>query len=248
MNIQPDHQRDNSTTNAGRRKLPTSPGEGGSKFGWDEVIVIFFALLGFVGSVYLYRTGSPSIMVSVFLATGVASLVYRFLGGIQDATFVWGALKLGGTAAALLGIAIGVDHYLSAELLVTVPSEGRYEWQWAGEGWIGYIDVEKNGSAQIEMGRYITCGNAQKKLPLLQQSGAAKVEGIEGLTKLRVSIPVKFVNYDASCDRIDLGETTILEGVLVRTPAFTGQIQYRRKDGAGLGDMILIKGVTSGVH
>jgi hypothetical protein len=78
----------------------------------DTIVVIFFALLGFVGSVILYYKQAPPIIVAVFLATGVASLVYRFLGGIEKATINIGTLKVGGSIAALIGVAIALNGYL----------------------------------------------------------------------------------------------------------------------------------------
>lgn len=49
------------------------------------------------------------------LATGLAALTYRFLGGIQGASFTVGSLKLGGALAALVGIAMLINHALVAE-------------------------------------------------------------------------------------------------------------------------------------
>lgn len=209
---------------------------------WDDIIVLFFALLGFVGSVVLYVTASaPPIIVSIFLASGVSSLVYRFLGGIQVAEFAWGTLRVTGTLAALVGIAVGVNKYLEVQTLALLSLEGRYEWQYAAEGWKGYINVEKDGSASIYMQRYTTCGGAVKPLPLLQQSVPGTAERKQGQTEMHVSIPVQFINYDAHCNATGLAEPTVLTGDLFRTTAFLGTIEYRSKYGVPLGGMILVK-------
>ena len=71
----------------------------------EDVVIIVVVGIGFVGSVIMYGLKMPPIMVAVFLATGVASLVYRFLGGIQSATFNIGPVKLAGTIAALISCA-----------------------------------------------------------------------------------------------------------------------------------------------
>src|SRR5258708_4295268 len=48
-----------------------------------------------------------------------------------------------------------------------VRLEGRYEWQWAGEGWKGYISVAKTGTAHIEMVLYLNCGESLHVFHLL---------------------------------------------------------------------------------
>lgn len=81
----------------------------------EDVVIIVVVGVGFVGSVIIYVLNLPSIMVAVFLATGVASLVYRFLGGIQSATFNIGPVKLAGTIAALIGCAWFINTQLDRQ-------------------------------------------------------------------------------------------------------------------------------------
>ena len=82
----------------------------------DEIIVALFAFLGVGGGVLLpLRYNVPPITTSFLLATGLAALTYRFLGGIQGASFTVGSLKLGGALAALVGIAMLINHGLVAE-------------------------------------------------------------------------------------------------------------------------------------
>ena len=66
----------------------------------EDKVVIFVSLFTLSASVLLYIYRFPPTMAAIFLATGITSWVYRFLGGIQGATFRLGALKLGGTFAA----------------------------------------------------------------------------------------------------------------------------------------------------
>ena len=82
----------------------------------EDVVIIVVVAIGFVGSVIIYVLNLASIMVAVFLATGVASLVYRFLGGIQGATFNIGPVKLAGTIAALIGCAYFINMELKCDL------------------------------------------------------------------------------------------------------------------------------------
>jgi hypothetical protein len=82
----------------------------------DDIVVIVFALFGFAGGVFLPHTMQmPPITTSFLLATGMAALVYRFLGGIQGASLTVGSLKLGGGLAALVGIAMLINHAMVAE-------------------------------------------------------------------------------------------------------------------------------------
>lgn len=83
----------------------------------EDVVIIVVCAIGFIGSVIIYALKMPPIIVSVFLATGVASLVYRFLGGIYGVSFVMGALKLTGTAAFLIGSAWFINSYLAKQTI-----------------------------------------------------------------------------------------------------------------------------------
>ncbi len=51
----------------------------------------------------IFAKGVPSLVVSVILACGVASLLYGIIGGVTEAGFDFGPLKVGGSAAVLLG-------------------------------------------------------------------------------------------------------------------------------------------------
>jgi hypothetical protein len=62
-------------------------------------LIVLTIGLGIVCSLYDMNT----VVSSVCFAIGITSLVYWFLGGISDASFNMGYLKLGGSIAALLG-------------------------------------------------------------------------------------------------------------------------------------------------
>jgi len=90
---------------------------GGRHWFVDEIIVAAFAFLGVGGAVFLpLRYTIEPIITSFLLATGLAALTYRFLGGIQGASFTVGSLKLGGALAALVGIALVINNALVAQL------------------------------------------------------------------------------------------------------------------------------------
>ncbi len=144
----------------------------------DRFVVVFFALLGFVGSVVLYRTSSaPPIIISFFLATGVAALVFGFLGGIEGATLELRWLKLGGSIAALVGVALIVNRSLEAGLQaeevrrqgeeirrqaedarrqIHVSGDdsivGEWRWVYAAGGWEGHLDFSKQNNELVFIG------------------------------------------------------------------------------------------------
>jgi hypothetical protein len=75
-----------------------------SKLLEDVVLSIAIALgllIGLYLSYALVVQGEhyPPTLIAVFLAIGVAALIYRFMGGLAGATFQAGLMKLGGSAA-----------------------------------------------------------------------------------------------------------------------------------------------------
>jgi len=82
----------------------------------DDTVVIVFALFGIVGGVLLPQFMPILPIVRAYLlATGTAALVYRFLGGIDGASLKVGGLKLTGALAALVGIALLINHAIVVE-------------------------------------------------------------------------------------------------------------------------------------
>jgi hypothetical protein len=100
---------------------PPPPPLAGRAWYIDDIVVATFALLGFGGAVLLPLRYSfsnvPPIVVSFLLATGLAALTYKYLGGISPGTSVAiGTLKLGGTLAALVGIAMLINTKLVSQI------------------------------------------------------------------------------------------------------------------------------------
>jgi len=218
----------------------------------EEIIVLFFALLGFIGSVILWLGFHSATLTSFFLGTGVASLVYRFLGGLDATKFSLGPFKAVGGLAALAGVAFGVHPYFLRELAVapTHLEQASYEWQWAGEGWLGHISVDKNGHARVKdmTKHFVTCSGKPVTRQLVGQSQDGTAELLDNGRKLRVKIPVQFIYYDENCTEKSRDERT-LTGSLDWYPAYAGAVDYTTNKGVSFpGDMVLIKGFTSGVH
>ena len=99
--------------------------------GWyiDENVVVAFAVFGVAGAVFLPLHNSiPPIITAYLLATGLAALAYRFLGGVQGSALAVGTLKLGGSLAALVGIATLINNTLVNQ--IPKPHE---VWQVSGQ-------------------------------------------------------------------------------------------------------------------
>lgn len=71
----------------------------------DDVVMILFAFGGLAGAVVLDMTQNASpLIVAILASTALAALLYRFLGGIRATdSFAVGGLKVGGSAAVLIG-------------------------------------------------------------------------------------------------------------------------------------------------
>lgn len=80
---------------------------------FENKVILIAILTGFIGSIVLFFLKLPPIVISIFLGTGIAALVYRFLGGIDGASMVMGTIKLSGSIAALLASA----YFINGELI-----------------------------------------------------------------------------------------------------------------------------------
>jgi hypothetical protein len=88
----------------------------GSRLSHEDIVITLAIGIGFIGGVIIFCLKLPPIIVAIFLATGIASLVYGFLGGIQEATFNLGPIKLVGSIAALLGCTWFINSYLEKQM------------------------------------------------------------------------------------------------------------------------------------
>jgi len=90
------------------------PAKDHSRF--ENIVILIAFLSGFAGSLLLYFNEAPPILVAIFLGTGIASLVYRFLGGTAGNSMQVGALKFTGTIAVLIGSAWFIDQKLIEQI------------------------------------------------------------------------------------------------------------------------------------
>jgi len=89
----------------------------------ENIVIIFVIALGLIGSIIILacKLPIPPIVVAILLGAAIATLVYRFLGGISPDTtlkvgaFNVGTLKVGGTMAALIGSALLFNNILERQ-------------------------------------------------------------------------------------------------------------------------------------
>lgn len=132
----------------------------------------------------------------------------------------------------------------------TASTEGTYEWQWAGDRWKGYVTVDRDGIASIDITKFAECAGVRKQLPLLDQDGNAKMMFLPNSTKIHVSIPVRFIIYDDKCNKTGYeSPSRVLDGYLDQKIAYAGTINYMIGSHPGKpGDMVLVKDFASGDH
>lgn len=122
----------------------------GRQWGLDEIVVVAFAFLGVGFGIFLpIRFGFvrvPAMLVSILLATGIAALAYRFLGGVEGTTFTVGTLKLTGALAALAGIAWLINHGLLSQI-PALPSAPPASQVWELHGKV----TDENGAPILQL-------------------------------------------------------------------------------------------------
>ena len=167
----------------------------------DDVVILSFAAAGlFGGAVLSLRTNAKPILVSIFLATGIAALVFRFLGGIGEATLAVKTLKLSGTMAALIGSAFLINAAFERQARPVgsfsqiKPSDlmGRWKWQWAQGGWLGYLDFTLDKEALTFVGYVQRFQNDQWQRVYDLDEGTARI--VAG-NRLEVNCRVKDLIY-----------------------------------------------------
>lgn len=86
---------------------------------FEKSVVALILVVGLLGGVILVYLKMPAIVASVFFGIAIATLVYHFLGGIDDASFDLGPIKLGGSIAALIASAWIINGQLSSQSINT---------------------------------------------------------------------------------------------------------------------------------
>jgi len=204
----------------------------------EDKAVIFFSLLGFVGSPVLYYLKFPSVMVALFLSAGVTALLYRFLGGVQGATFTVGALKVGGAAAVLIGVAYWLDgtKELAPRHVFRLSSEDRITgtWNWKSVGpsmgWNGTLTFARAGNNLIFTGDEYSLeavpGGGAKTNRILQMTNGKATLSDDG-TSLTLESDVQDFRFDRKFHWKS-------ETPLALIPSFGGQLWPKILPGAAI--------------
>ena len=214
----------------------SNPPVGSSSHGrpWyiDEVIVAAFAILGVAGSIFLpLRFTIPPLVISFLLATGLAAFVYKYLGGIAaDTSFAIGAVKLGGSLAALVGIAFLINgtlvNQVQFRLITNDDIVGPWKWVYGKGAASGHIYIDKDSHNNL-----IFKGSQQKysnensfvELYTLTNGKAKLVNGNSLLMEVDIE---DHVNHDTF--------HWISNSPIPLVPAFRGTMRAVRKDGSEL--------------
>ncbi|EGQ7900730.1 hypothetical protein K2B98_004660 [Vibrio parahaemolyticus] len=125
----------------------------------DVVIIIVFTstLLLAVGSCTLWFLSEPIVIpppvISLLLGIAVSSLVYRFLGGVGDASFSMKGIKLGGSAAVLIVVALWsnseLKHYVPVKDQAHTPLDLSQHVIPAKDKWYA-VDVVNGSPIELE--------------------------------------------------------------------------------------------------
>ncbi|HVP56160.1 MAG TPA: hypothetical protein VMU45_14315 [Candidatus Eisenbacteria bacterium] len=189
----------------------------------EHGVIIAAIVAGFLGGVLAVLFRLPPIVISVLFVTGVVSLVYGFLGGIEGASFTVGALKLGGTMAALAGFTAMFNSVLVKQLssppIKTEDLVGDWKWEYGRGGWEGHLTFspDSNGRIAVSGKQYRYKDERDEGQEILRISN-----GRATLQKDGRHLDVQFDVEDArSKNRFQLKTTA----PLVLVPAFRGDLQ-----------------------
>lgn len=133
----------------------------------EDIVLISVMVMGFLGSVciYVFSLSVPPIVVAILLGAAISALVYRFLGGIPASTmFGVGALKLGGSLAALIGSAWFINQELTQQTtdLASLFEPNYNQWSAISNKDLNPLPVTVKGLGTLPA----AAGNAFQNIPL----------------------------------------------------------------------------------
>ncbi|MEW6619667.1 MAG: hypothetical protein AB1422_10105 [bacterium] len=190
-------------------------------------------------------------IIGVFPAMG--SLLWQIIGNIKQGK--WTKIAYASIFFLLLVASIIVLSIFSSKYFsyLPVPKVGeRYEWQWAGENWIGEVAFFKKEKDSLNAQIYVN-----KIRNIIDQEGRVTLEPpIEVLRStldgdvlelkdggIKLILPVRKNTFDPEAQyRIISTSKETLKAKLYPTKAFVGKVEYINENGVlkGKGDMVLI--------
>ncbi len=117
---------------------------------------------------------------------------------------------------------------------------GTYEWQWAGDRWIGGVTISNDGNGQLRAATDLKqqCRNGwvdfmKGEGPVHQENGG-----------LRLEISAQVTNHDWDCNVTHTAQN-LVTGFLQPTVAFAGPAQWTENGKQSSGDMVLVRYTSS---
>ncbi|MBZ5509705.1 MAG: hypothetical protein LAN70_00895 [Acidobacteriia bacterium] len=117
---------------------------------------------------------------------------------------------------------------------------GKYEWQWAGDRWIGGLTItnDESGRLRAKVDVKQRCRDTWVEFmkgegPVYQQDGG-----------LRLEISSQVTNHDYGCNVTHTASPTV-SGFLQPTIAFAGPVKWKENGQEGPGDMVLVRYTSS---
>ncbi len=190
---------------------------------------------------------------------------------------IWTMLTIGASAASLIALIIAilstswpfhiktiVASASALGILFTLISYfrqiyaksiyGNFEWQWAGENWIGIVSIKKNEDnktiAEVDMKKFIKKQRVEGKgeyeaIQLMQNTSEGSIVGNKDGFKLKLPVRKNILDENNNI----IGETSQnIEANLVPIEAYAGIANYIYQDGSiARGDMILVR-YNSGIR
>jgi hypothetical protein len=117
---------------------------------------------------------------------------------------------------------------------------GIYEWQWAGDRWLGRITISSDQTGQLRAMVSAKQHCQDKWVDFMEGQGPAFQQNGD----LRVEISAHTKMHDYNCQITHEGSTTIT-GDLQPVVAFAGTVIWRENGQESPGDMVLVKYTSS---
>jgi hypothetical protein len=156
---------------------------------FEKIVIIIALSVGLLGGVILIAVSFPPIVPSIFISTAISVLVYHFLGGIKDAGFKMGPIKMGGSIAALIGCAFVINHYLEPQMsektiIGKLSINKNYE----------VLNSQDNKLGDLPLNKYSLQLNKEQNIILCDSIELGKLKDSE-FTKFNLYNQLNFENY-----------------------------------------------------
>lgn len=205
----------------------------------DKIITALAALVGSIVSLITALNGAAALrrhkvdMAEKKDKTGKLDKSYR----VKKVKWI-GFVAIGALGVVLIGGAYFYDDIFGTW-------KGEYQWQWAGENWLGYVEIDDHEGetvAKIQVNKVFKKKETLIKGPhVLTSSEKGSVS--HNRRGLKLTLPVTRSILDEN-NQVIRQERGILEAGLVPVKAYAGIVKYKFGQDTFVcptGDMILVK-------